>query len=312
MKRDNVFDIVKALLIFLVVFGHTSRIGTAEAVITRSINMIYVFHVPLFFFLSGYFVSFEKLGLMRILRRLVVPYLVTGVVYYAANILFGSEAKPFGEWLIGAATVDVGGASWFLLVLIWLNLILWVCWLSRSRPTLCCLMATIMVVLYKAFVHPVNATLLFAGEVCFLVGVCLHGRDIVRPLRKISAVASILFFLLILAKGFRAASFLDLSAVDWMIRVLAMAMLMGMATLIDRNKVLGRALGFVGRSTLVIFLIHSLFNHAFFGILKRVCGFDSSGVVYAFVNTIVVVVVCLALQVALDYGRRIAPWRRTP
>lgn len=49
-NRSSYWDTVKAVLIFLVVLGHT---GTALG--DRVLSVIYAFHMPLFVFVSGYF-----------------------------------------------------------------------------------------------------------------------------------------------------------------------------------------------------------------------------------------------------------------
>lgn len=49
-KRDSVIDIAKGIGIFLVVFGHVP-------LPMDLITPIYLFHMPLFFFLSGMFSS---------------------------------------------------------------------------------------------------------------------------------------------------------------------------------------------------------------------------------------------------------------
>ena len=66
-------DYAKAGSILLVVMGHAGFPESARSV-------IYVFHIPLFFFLSGLFFSFEKYPeyktfLKNRFLQLVVPYL---------------------------------------------------------------------------------------------------------------------------------------------------------------------------------------------------------------------------------------------
>ena len=56
MKRDLYWDSLKFVLIFLVVYGHTIETYSPDGSINRAIyNLIYVFHMPLFIFISGYF-----------------------------------------------------------------------------------------------------------------------------------------------------------------------------------------------------------------------------------------------------------------
>lgn len=82
MERDHKFDNIKALLIFLVVFGHSLEYlygvkGTYGAL--RAV--IYSFHMPAFVFISGYFAGKSK----RSTAEVVVKYLLTYLIF---NTLF--------------------------------------------------------------------------------------------------------------------------------------------------------------------------------------------------------------------------------
>lgn len=85
-KRDVSFDIIRALAIILMVIGHSG------APFTR---MIYLFHIPAFFILSGLLYnhpieSFSqfKLRLKSRLERLYLPYVCFNVIYILFNNLF--------------------------------------------------------------------------------------------------------------------------------------------------------------------------------------------------------------------------------
>ena len=91
MKRLVEFDIAKALCIVLVVMGHYSA---AEPVWWVDVhNIIYTFHMPLFLFASGYiYIAFKKEEsyghfLLKKLKRLVIPYIVTSVIIIAIKLL---------------------------------------------------------------------------------------------------------------------------------------------------------------------------------------------------------------------------------
>ncbi|MDA3100191.1 acyltransferase family protein, partial [Staphylococcus pseudintermedius] len=55
-KRDAFFDNARAILIFLVVFGHLIQPYTdAHPTVYALYLLIYSFHMPAFLFISGYF-----------------------------------------------------------------------------------------------------------------------------------------------------------------------------------------------------------------------------------------------------------------
>jgi len=76
-SREYLFDNLKALLIFLVVFGHA-----IELILWRrpsiAYSFIYLFHMPLFIFCSGYFASYRP---KKILTRLIGTYVIFQVLY---------------------------------------------------------------------------------------------------------------------------------------------------------------------------------------------------------------------------------------
>ncbi len=90
MKREKYIDVAKGFGILLVVYGHViSRCGLmAELSLVR--RMIYAFHMPLFFFISGYCLGLKKdtgerpaflPQLKKISRNLLLPYIVWSAIY---------------------------------------------------------------------------------------------------------------------------------------------------------------------------------------------------------------------------------------
>ena len=85
--RDYKFDNLKALLIFLVVFGHF--LTGMQAMLPRWLYLnIYLFHMPLFIYISGRFAKTGK----GIIRKFLCPYLIWQTVYlWFVNLIPGSE-----------------------------------------------------------------------------------------------------------------------------------------------------------------------------------------------------------------------------
>lgn len=132
--RLNQFDILKAIGIILVIVGHTLDYNIMR-------NMIYSFHMPLFFLVSGYFLKvknpvppIKKLG-----KRLLIPYLLSSIIIaLSANIIFYTNKHSFDvhyiiNWLQSIAYgngVTEGtqfhsiGPLWFLPALFWGTIIL--------------------------------------------------------------------------------------------------------------------------------------------------------------------------------------------
>jgi len=83
-KRIEWIDLCKAIGIYLVVLGHFLPVGTPLKII------IYSFHVPLFFILSGFLLKTERGWVSQVFRRarlLLLPYFgfaTVSLFYYVA------------------------------------------------------------------------------------------------------------------------------------------------------------------------------------------------------------------------------------
>lgn len=122
-KRVSYFDNGKFILIFLVVFGHFIRSFINENdVLLALYKMIYIFHMPAFILISGFFAKdFKKKGYIRkIIKKFIIPYLIFqllyGVYYYFLYDRSQMELDPF----------DPQWSLWFLLSLFFWNLLLYI------------------------------------------------------------------------------------------------------------------------------------------------------------------------------------------
>lgn len=86
-SHNRVISIAKGLCIILMVIGHTAGHGLLT-------KFIFLFHVPLFFFVSGYFnkgtesLPELKSRLIRRIKRLYVPFVLYGLVFLLFDPLF--------------------------------------------------------------------------------------------------------------------------------------------------------------------------------------------------------------------------------
>lgn len=129
-KRLVSFDIAKAICIILVVIGHYIPDSAPDwYVINRT--FIYSFHMPLFMFASGYiYIAFKKEEsyvhfIMKKVRRLMIPYLVTSVLIVTIKLL--TERNAYVEnpvTLLSYARLlyspEAGYFLWFIWALWWM------------------------------------------------------------------------------------------------------------------------------------------------------------------------------------------------
>ncbi len=125
-KRVAYIDIAKGVGILLVVLAHNDL----QAVAPFLHRIIYAFHMPLFFFLSGLFFKPETPFwemLRRRLNTLVKPYFFTIFIIYFGAVFFDNMGFPVALSRIGKSLYANGFyldwvAMWFLPALFTINL----------------------------------------------------------------------------------------------------------------------------------------------------------------------------------------------
>lgn len=87
--RDVKLDIMKGIGIILVVYGHTYS----------NSSFLYLFHMPLFFILSGAAMSYSAHGysVYRRFKAIMIPYFVFSVLCFCYWILIESKLRPIHE-----------------------------------------------------------------------------------------------------------------------------------------------------------------------------------------------------------------------
>lgn len=108
-NRDKSIDIFKGLLILFVVLGHYPYIN-----ITLK-NIIYWFHMPLFFLTSGYLFKFRKESQKIILNKLLKKYFIPYIIYFIIISLFLEKnfyIKNILRFLYGGRMYH--GVYWFI------------------------------------------------------------------------------------------------------------------------------------------------------------------------------------------------------
>ncbi|GAB4140645.1 MAG: acyltransferase [Cyanobacteria bacterium J069] len=124
-QRISFIDYAKGIGIFLVVLGHALRglVGTVfePNALTQMLDQwIYAFHMPLFFFLSGFFIErsvSQPFGsvVANKLKTIIYPYLVWSVLQETLRHVAGISDQPLTElWRILYAPIL---QFWFLYVL---------------------------------------------------------------------------------------------------------------------------------------------------------------------------------------------------
>lgn len=115
VKRKDEFDIAKALGIFCVILGHM------PSVVPESIRIwIYSFHMPLFYFIAGYFskdikdMSEIAVFIKGKWKVLMIPYVFYSSIFLMLDV--ASSRVPIKQIVFEIKSILIGmqGAQWFL------------------------------------------------------------------------------------------------------------------------------------------------------------------------------------------------------
>lgn len=110
IKNSYFIDNIKFILIFLVVFGHLiERYIDTNTTLMGVYMFIYIFHMPLFIFISGFLSKNVNKSKTIYLKSLLIPYIVLNIIWYTLAYLYTGETT--------LPLLYPGWTLWFLLSL---------------------------------------------------------------------------------------------------------------------------------------------------------------------------------------------------
>ena len=192
MQRNPYFDNAKAILIFLVILGHTlSPIFRDTQWITAVYLFIYFFHMPAFIVVAGYFTKRIKNmhDVIKLVKKLLVPYIIFQIIYtlYYQGI-YGND--------LDFSILEPRWALWFLLSLFFWQLML--CVFGRNKKGL---LISFVFSLVVGYFGEINETLALSRTFFFfpffLIGYLLQSDHFERIKQKSYVFLSWLLFAVI-------------------------------------------------------------------------------------------------------------------
>lgn len=115
-QRLDYIDIFRSLGIIAMVMGHISFGGKFD-------HFIHAFHMPMFFFISGFFYKIRDCSIgeyvVKKARSLLIPYISFGIAHYLVKIILdGFSIKPIIYlFTFNTISLPIAGALWFLTAL---------------------------------------------------------------------------------------------------------------------------------------------------------------------------------------------------
>ena len=292
-------DKLKALAMLLVVWGHTMYFcmyHEQSNINDPVLNIICTFHVPLFFFLSGFVISSPP-DIRKFLgkaRKFLVPMLLVGFVnallFHGVRDFF-LNGGHFGYWYLLTLTI-------FYLLLMPFR----AHWFSSGSLVGAFLVDSVMAVALwlvlfisvdtsNVVIAALNPWGAFAYWPFFIIGFLLRKYDLISYIvcKKWLAILLVLAYLTLLIVSFRSIDSLPL-ILDFSIALTAIAALVALFSLFSHsNTFVDRQMLLIGNSTLDIYIYHYFFIRLIdLEFLKSQ-------------NILVCLVVTIALTIAITY-----------
>ncbi|OLN22383.1 acyltransferase [Domibacillus antri] len=272
-KRDYYFDNVRFILIFFVVFGHLLRPYVTENPLIYALYMtIYLFHMPAFILISGFFAK----GIMRpgylkkVAGKLLMPLVLFQIIYSIFYYWIGHEEALSVSLLIPEWSL------WFLLSLFFWHVLLLVTvkWLKPAAAIFIALIAGLSIGMVNEPLNILSIGRTFVFFPFFLIGYYAK-KDWFAPLFTVRAraglsIAALSLFLtfykntgfpiewLFGSQSYAALEADPLPGIGWrsLVYLLNIIMIAFILSMVTQKRFFFTAWG---QNTLYVYLLHGFF-----------------------------------------------------
>ncbi|WP_033148492.1 acyltransferase family protein [Prevotella sp. P6B1] len=307
-------DWAKALAITLVVFGHTPiEKGNFLQ------NYIVVFHMPLFFFISGFLTKeefFSKITLKKYWNTLIIPYFCYNIIFYPYWVVRHSIDYPYAGWydyikpIIGTFMLQhktayyesLNGVTWFIVSLLIMKIILAICNKYKKGGLFIILLSictTCFYIVNEAFRFVTDLPFVGFTKCCafFYLGFyCKQKNYIYTDYQKkdificLLGIISSIYFFSIFRNG---TSIVEYGILYWLICLSAIWGILSLCKLL--NKVHFTAIDNISIGTIVIMGLHRMFIGATNYGISMLFGIQRE-IVYPLITAILIALFFVALE----------------
>lgn len=193
IQREEWIDWAKSMAIFCVILTHT--IDKSCSIWLQQLSSFMAFHVPLFFFVSGYLFRIKERKFLSFLKSsvkiLIIPYIAFNLL--SAPILF--KLQSHDVWMTGFIEFILckgqawAGPAWFLIALFHIRIASY--WLLKTNRSVAC-SAVVAVALLPLFLsHQLwfGVSSAMIGLPLFIAGFVMKKYKIVEAYSHLSTLA---------------------------------------------------------------------------------------------------------------------------
>lgn len=301
-KYRDIINIVKAVGIILVGIGHFNPSNAPEYWVFLH-KLIYVFHMPIFFVVSG--VLYRLSGMQEYLsflnkkiKRLLVPYVVIALIYLLIKLICGLFLTLYAPVTrLSVLNVLINPVNshvpmlWFLYTLFWV-FVLYPLLIIVFRSPLLLMIALIICNVIGVFANSQLLTTIIYYIPYFAFGVFLKIN--VNFTGRLNALVNVFIILLMcttmmfmikyqIPKKVYADSYLIISKYIFGLLGVMLVFVFSMLLVAKSFYSLDRLLCEIGKYTMSIYVFHTLFEAPFRKLIEKFGGGDVDVFLFSFV-----------------------------
>ncbi len=327
--RTDWVDSAKAIGIVLVVYGHVARglygsgLYQPEEVFHLIDSLVYSFHMPLFFFLSGLFFSssLSKRGGKKLLFNkidtIVYPYIIWSILQGSVEALLSNYTNgnvTFGEVL---ALWNPRAQFWFLYALFVIFVVSTTIYtLVSERFSVYLFVLSGLLYVFSPYL-PDMQILLYLSEnlVFFAFGIVFTQYNVNERFNSLFGLPIILMAFVVAQYIFHihlGYTYIDKGLTSLAVAMLSILLVVSVSVLISQTG--NRYIAYLGASSMVIYLMHILAGSGTRIILVKLFGVESTiihvlvGVLLGILLPLVALRVINAIHIPYVFSAPISKW----
>ncbi|MDE5696728.1 MAG: acyltransferase family protein [Lachnospiraceae bacterium] len=306
--RNTKLDMLRGIAILLVIFGHGIELLLQKGFIARDVgekiyDAIYMFHMPLFFMISGYVSKSNKERVKSIIIKNIityyVPYLILSYAYWIARLV---AWKLFGIQLLQGVpetslmeivqrcwnTKDLAWA-WFLLSLLLVKIVFNLLDTYASERVA---FACFSIIFWLAYIFPQNQAFNYLSwGIYFTIGYLVHKYHVNENQRLL------MFIMCINVMAIGIVRYLD-CGLDMVVKLLVGVAVFMIYMLFVQCVPDLKFIIFCGRESMVLYMVHGLVQYRVYHILAQIFHIQTSALLLSLLLIVQLLLAFMIIKVS--------------